>query len=256
MERSYRNERKHYDAADADIMVTSRPSLKKEKPQEKLMNEQGFEARVKPRSVNAGAAVDTPGRISANLEILNKRYVSSPARPRMRTITAAPPMDGVLERRRERVRTDSISADKTRTKPAVVRSTTKRYVVTRTVAKKKTFPLFSLIVCCVILACSFFYLFHLNVEADDYKENISKLQSEIVELKDEKTLLQVKFDAKYNLPLVSRLAVEEFGMVNADSLPKKYVTLASSDSIQVFAENNEHSSSWLAAVASIFRDES
>lgn len=251
MERSY-NERTRLDTTDGDIMVTSRSSVKKEKPQEKLMNEQGFAPRVKPRSVNAGAAVDYPGRTSANREKLNKHYVSSPAKTGAGVIAAAPPAQSVLQKRKERVHVGAVSAEAVRARPAAVRSTTKRYVVTRAIEQKRTFPLFTMIMVCLLIACSFFYLFYLNIEADGYKENIATLQSEIVSLRDEKTLLQVKFDAKYNLPLISQLAVEQYGMVNADSLPKKYVTLASSDSIEVMAGQASQSSSWWSAVSSIF----
>ena len=253
MERLY-DERTRLDGTDGDIMVTSRPHAKKEKPQEKLMNEQGFAPKVKPRSVNAGAAVDIPGRTTANREMLNKHYVASPTRTRSATIAAAPPAEVTLRRQKERVQAGAVSADISKARPAAVRSTTKRYVVTRAIEQKRTFPLFTLIAVCVLVACSLFYLFYLNIQADEYKERITSLQSEITSLRDERTLLQVKFDAKYNLPLISELAVEEYGMVSADSLPKKYVTLASSDSIQVMGEEQEQSSSWWSAVSSIFGD--
>ena len=251
MERSY-HERTRLDGTDGDIMVTSHSHVKKEKPQEKLMNEQGFAPKVKPRSVNAAAAVDVPGRTTANRETLNKHYVTSPTRVRTATIAAAPPTDLVLHRYRERVQAGVVSAEAVKSRPAAVRSTTKRYVVTRAVEHKRTFPFFTMFLVCVLIASSLFYLFYLNIQADGYKESISSLQSEISSLRDERTLLQVKFDAKYNLPLISQLAVEEYGMVSADSLPKKYVTLASSDSIQVMGEQESDSSSWWSAVSSIF----
>ncbi len=251
MERSY-DERTRLDGTDGDIMVTSNSRTKKEKPQEKLMNEQGFSPKVKPRSVNAGAAVDVPGRTTANRETLNRHYVASPARARTATIAAAPPTDMSFYKHKERVQAEAVSADAVKSKPAAVRSMTKRYVVTRAIEQKRTFPFFTLVLVCLLIATSLFYLFYLNIQADEYKESISSLQSEIVSLRDERTLLQVKFDAKYNLPLISQLAVEEYGMVSADSLPKKYVTLASSDSIQIMGDEESDSSSWWSAVSSIF----
>ena len=101
-------------------------------------------------------------------------------------------------------------------------------------AKSRASAPIAVIFSCVIVAVVFMYMLSLNVTVEEYSKSISELQSDINRLKEEATQLEVQLESRYDLDEVERIATEEYGMVSADSLPKKYISVSGdTDVLQV-----------------------
>ena len=113
-------------------------------------------------------------------------------------------------------------------------------VETRSAKAHTTAPVAFFFVC-VAVAMVVMYMLSLNVKVEEYTKSISELQSEITQLKEEATKLEVQLESRYDLDEVERIATEQYGMVSADSLPKKYVSVSDGEDVlqvQPGAEEN------------------
>ena len=97
----------------------------------------------------------------------------------------------------------------------------------------------SIIFSCVLIAVVFMYMLSLNVTVEEYSKSISELQSDITRLKEEATQLEVQLESRYDLDEVERIATEEYGMVSADSLPKKYVSVNDGEDVLLVQPGEE-----------------
>ncbi len=170
-----------------------------------------FSPKVRPRETHPDA-VDANKRISKNLNKLNRRLVDSPA--------------GAVIRAKDEL--------------AVAGEDRGAKVVTRSVAIKAQAPL-AVIFSCVLIAAVFMYMLSLYVQIEEYSYSIDQMQSEIAQLKEEATQLEVQLENKYDLDEVERIATTEYGMVAASSLPKKYVSVTNGEDLWQEPEQEEES---------------
>lgn len=111
-------------------------------------------------------------------------------------------------------------------------------VETRKAAHRASAPV-AIIFSCVLIALVFMYYLSLYVTVEEYSKNISELQSDITRLKEEATQLEVQLESRYDLDEVERIATQEYGMVSADSLPKKYVSLSGGEDVLMVQPGEE-----------------
>ena len=128
-------------------------------------------------------------------------------------------------------------------------------VETRKASSRKAAPV-AIILSCVLIALVFMYYLSLHVTVEEYSKSISELQSDINHLKEEATQLEVQLESRYDLDEVERIATEEYGMVSADSLPKKYVSISDGTDVLLVQPGEEESDfhSLVTGLVSAIRD--
>lgn len=97
----------------------------------------------------------------------------------------------------------------------------------------------AIIFSCVLVVLVFMYMLSLNVTVEEYSKSVSELQSDISKLKEEATQLEVQLESRYDLDEVERIATQEYGMVSADSLPKKYVSVSEDTDVMLVQPGEE-----------------
>ncbi|MBR2616463.1 MAG: hypothetical protein IKC69_07280 [Clostridia bacterium] len=162
-----------------------------------------YSPKVRPRETHPDT-VDADQRISKNLNKLNRRLLETPA----------------AEAKAEEDRGAK--------------------VVTRATARTKPVPL-AMIVSCVLIAAVFMYMLSLYVQIEEYSHSIDTMESEIAGMKEEVTQLEVQLENKYDLDEVERIATQEYGMVAASTLPKKYVSVTEEKEVWQEVEEEEKS---------------
>ena len=110
----------------------------------------------------------------------------------------------------------------------------------KVVKVRKSFP-WHVVAVCVLLSVLVMYMLNLFIKVDGYKADINTLSSRLVSIKEEETQLQIQLESKFNLAEISKIAQEEYGMVSADSLPKKYIVLAEEDSCEILEDDTSES---------------
>jgi len=160
---------------------------KKEKTENHLADD--YNPKIRPRETHPDA-ISAEKRISKNLNKLNRELVETPAGEAV-----------------------AVSEDRG------------AKVVTRSVSVKARAPL-AIICSCAIIAAVFMYMISLNIQMDERSRSIDQLKEEIAELKEETTNLEIQMESKYDLDEVERIATQQYGMVAASSLPKKYVSVS------------------------------
>lgn len=103
---------------------------------------------------------------------------------------------------------------------------------------KKPFPFAVVFSICAIVAVAM-YVLSLRITADELIVKISDMKDEISDAKEEQNALEVRLNAKYDLAEIERIATQEYGMVNKDTLAKKYVTISEEDEIEVLDPKRE-----------------
>lgn len=174
-----------------------------------------FSPKVRPREAHPDP-VDTEQRISKNLNKLNRRLVERPI--------------GALSRGKEKTR-----------EVAAIGEDRGAKVVTRAVAIKAPAPI-AIIFSCALIAVVFMYMLTLYVQIEEYSHSIDVMESEIAELKEEATQLEVQLENKYDLDEVERIATQEYGMVAASTLPKKYISVTQDKDVWQEAEPEKENS--------------
>jgi hypothetical protein len=158
-----------------------------------------YSPKIRPREAHPDD-ISAEKRISKNLNKLNRRLVDTPA--------------GEVVAKKEEKEELPVGEDRG------------AKVVTRRSEVKVRAPL-AVIFSCAIIAIVFMYMLSLYIQIEEYSHSIDVMESEIAELKDEATKLEVRLENKYDLGEVERIATQEYGMVAASSLPKKYISVAS-----------------------------
>lgn len=172
-----------------------------------------YKRRVKPRNVNSAVSA-SPNSINKNLRKINSRYVAVP-----RVREAAPAR--VSARYRVRAKQTALVTEKAKS--------------------KRPFPIVA-ITACLLVTAVFMYIISLYIKLDDYNSEISAVKSEISQLREDATVLQVGIETKFNLDMVEKAAVEEYGMVSADTLQKTYVSVTAEDVGEVITPSGKKNS--------------
>lgn len=178
-----------------------------------------FNPKIRPRETHPDA-ISAEKRITRNLNKLNRRLVDTPA--------------GTVPYKKEK-------------DVAAVGEDRGIRVVTRAVARKAPAPL-AMIFSCVLIAAVFMYMLSLFVQIEEYSYSIDQMESQIAELKEEATQLEVQLESKYDLDEVERIATQEYGMVAASTLPKKYISVT--QEMDVWQESEQEKDS--SGLASLF----
>ncbi len=214
---------------DKEIQSTPKVAPRRERdPME------GYVPRSNPRKEYTGERANGE-RISSNLNRINKRYVATPYRSQSKAQGTREPNGmtvGALGKRAVRIpttRAENAAISRRRVAGAVK---TRVELVTEKNTARRPFPI-AVLLCCVALTAMFMYMISLYIQIDDYSENISSLKGEISRVNDEIVSLDLRLQNKYDLNEIERIAVEEYGMVRSDQLPKKYVSLAGDDVVDV-----------------------
>lgn len=170
-----------------------------------------YNPRIRPRETHPDS-VNTEDRISGNLTKLNRRLAFRPT--------------AIVEAESEK---------------AVAGEDRGVRVITKKAAVSTPIPI-SLILSCVLLAAVFMYMLSLSVQIEECSSSIDSLQNRIAELKEESTQLEVQLENKYDLDEVERIATQEYGMVVASSLQKKYISVSPESDIWEETEKEEKES--------------
>jgi len=174
-----------------------------QKEQKKSHVADHYNPRIRPRETHPDT-VSADKRISKNLNKLNRHLLETPS------------VEGEV----------AVSED------SGVKVVTSK-------AKAKVQAPVSFIFSVVILAAVFMYMLSLSVQVEEYSHAIDQLESGIVELKDEATKLEVQLESKYDLNEVERIATQEYGMVAASALPKKYISVTPREDVWQEPESEE-----------------
>ena len=174
---------------EAEEAISSEKKQKKEKHVA-----DGYRSKIRPREKHPDS-VDTQRRISRNLDALNRNLVEHPS---------------TAEKEKTLVVTEEDRGAK---------------VVTRAARVSAPIPL-AFIFSLVVFAVVFMYMVSLYVQVEEYSHSIEVMESRVAELKEESTRLEVQLESKYDLDEIERIATQEYGMVVASSLSKKYVSVS------------------------------
>lgn len=156
---------------------------------------------LRPRETHPDL-VDSKKRIKGNLKQLNKRLAEPPA---------------VVDEEENSV-------------AALGQEDQGARVVTERLATKAKVPYFVILGLAVILFVSM-YVLYLFVQVQEYSASIAEMERTIAELKEESTRLEVQLESKYDLDEVERIATQEYGMVVASTLPKKYISVSEEEDV-------------------------
>lgn len=172
--------------------------LSAEKKKQKKHISDSFQAKARPRETHPDT-VDSKKRISRNLNKLNRNLVEHPS---------------------AKAKEEALVASEDRGAK----------VVTRTTAISAPIPVAMIFYLAVFLIVFMYFLF-LNVQVEEYSHSIDVMESEVAELKEEATRLELQMESKFDLDEVERIATQEYGMVVSSSLAKKYVSVAGEEDV-------------------------
>lgn len=211
---------------------------------------EGYVPRPNPRKGYPGEKPNGE-RIRSNLNRINKRYVATPYRAgEGRAVQGTPEGSKTAAAGRRATRIPTARAENSAISRRRVAGSVKTRVemVTEKNAARKPFPL-GVIFCCIAVTALFMYMISLGIQIDDHSSGISDLKGEIGRINDEITSLDLRLQNQYDLDEIERIAVEEYGMVRSDQLPKKYVSLAGDDVVEI---TKPEESSGLGNLLSVF----
>ena len=223
------------DSMSTGAKAKEREQVKTNTPTDAPVNDpmEGYVPKAHPRKEYSGEK-DSAERISSNLNRINKRYVATPYKnentdEKLRGEPVSTQGTRLKATRIPSVKSENSAISRKRVAGAVK---TRVEVITEKNERKKPFPL-AVILCCLAVTISLMYVISLYIHIDDYSSDISDLKGEISSYNDQITALELRLENKYDLDEIERIAVEEYGMVRADKLPKKYVSLAGDDVIEI-----------------------
>lgn len=96
---------------------------------------------------------------------------------------------------------------------------------------RKPFPYATILAILLIVGVAM-YVLSLRITLDNLTADISIMEAEIAQNREEQNALEVRLNAKYDLTEIERIAKEEYGMVNKDTLTKRYVSVSGGDLIE------------------------
>ena len=223
------------DYTSTGAKAKEKEQIKNNIPSEAPINDpmEGYVPKAHPRK-EYSEEKDSAERISSNLNRINKRYVATPhknenADEKLRGEPVSAHGAKLKATRIPSVKSDNSAISRKRVAGAVK---TKVELITKKNERRKPFPLM-VIMCCLAITVSLMYIITLYIHIDDFSSEISDLKADISSYKDQITSLELRLENKYDLDEIERIAVEEYGMVRADQLPKKYVSLAGDDVIEI-----------------------
>ncbi len=179
--------------------------------------EQGYERQAKPREVNGGRDRVPQNHAQNNKTRMNNALAATPAQAKNGEVKA-------------------VSAKRTSKKRKA-----QTVVKVSGVRKEKPvtpFPI-SVIFCLIAITVMSLYVIHLYIELDELNAAITDYNNQIAEMKNQEKVLQTQKASKYNLEEIERIAKEKYGMVDADQLPKEYITPDAEDSIEIMETSIE-----------------
>lgn len=107
--------------------------------------------------------------------------------------------------------------------------------------ERKPFPLGIVLVLAMITALFLFMMMN-YAEIDQYNGEIRDLQNTLAKLQNEQKKLEVRLENKDDRAAFEQYAIEELGMVKADTLDKYIVTLAPEDKTEIMEYEDEQES--------------
>lgn len=166
--------------------------------------EKGYERQARPRDVNGGRDRVPRNYTQNNKARLNGSLATTPAQAKP---TAK---KQVKKKQQTQVKVTGLRKERSKT----------------------PFPAFT-VLCLIALTVVALYVVHLYIELDELDATITEYNNMITEMKDQERSLQTQKASKYNLEEIERIAKEKYGMVDADQLPKEYITPNAEDSIEI-----------------------
>lgn len=121
--------------------------------------------------------------------------------------------------------------------------------------ERKPFPLGIVMVLALITALFLFMMMN-YAEIDQYNGEIRDLQNTLAKLQNEQKKLEVRLENKDDRAAFEQFAVEELGMVKADTLDKYIVTLTPEDKTEIMEYEDEEDSGFgylLSGLAEVMR---
>jgi cell division protein FtsB len=121
--------------------------------------------------------------------------------------------------------------------------------------ERKPFPLGIVLVLAMITALFLFMMMN-YAEIDQYNGEIRDLQNTLAKLQNEQKKLEVRLENKDDRAAFEQYAIEELGMVKADTLDKYIVTLAPEDKTEIMEYEDEQESGFgylLSGLAEVMR---
>lgn len=110
---------------------------------------------------------------------------------------------------------------------------TKDYVLeTRKDSVRKPFP-YAVVLAILLVVVVAMYVLSLRVQLDNLTSDISRMEREITQSREDQDALEVRLNAKYDLKEIERIAKDEYGMVPKDSLTKRYISISGEDEIEI-----------------------
>lgn len=179
--------------------------------------EKGYERQLKPRQINGGRDRLPQNHTQTNKVRLNSALANTPSQAKSSVINGT------------RKKKKTVSGARTRVNVAGVRK-----------EKAKTpFPI-ATILCLLAITLISLYVIHLYIELDELNAAMTDYNNKLVEMKNEERVLQTQKASKYNLEEIEQIAKEQYGMVDADQLPKEYITPDAEDSIEIMETSIEN----------------
>ncbi len=179
--------------------------------------EKGYERQLKPRQINGGRDRLPQNHTQTNKVRLNSALANTPSQAKSSVINGT------------RKKKKTVSGARTRVSVAGVRK-----------EKAKTpFPI-ATILCLLAITLIALYVIHLYIELDELNAAMTDYNNKLVEMKNEERVLQTQKASKYNLEEIEQIAKEQYGMVDADQLPKEYITPDAEDSIEIMETSIEN----------------
>ena len=121
--------------------------------------------------------------------------------------------------------------------------------------ERKPFPLGIVLVLAMITALFLFMMMN-YAEIDQYNGEIRDLQNTMAKLQNEQKKLEVRLENKDDRAAFEQFAVEQLGMVKADTLDKYIVTLSPDDKTEIMEYEDEQESGFgflLSGLAEVVR---
>lgn len=206
-----------------EILAKNKAKVKTEKDLAgDFLAEKGYERQVKPRNINGGRDRLPQNYTQKNKARLNDALAFTPDQAKSGVPSKTASAQTAVRRKKtvQRVRTEVNVAEVRKEKP------------------KTPFPA-SVVLCLVAITVILLYVVHLYIELDELNASLINYNNQIAEMKNEERVLQSQKASKYDLEEIERIAKEKYGMVDADQLPKEYITPDAEDSIEIMETSIE-----------------
>ena len=128
-------------------------------------------------------------------------------------------------------------------------------VETKRKEDRQPFP-WSIVVVATLFTALFLFMMMNYAEIDQYNGEIRDLQNTLAKLQNEQKKLEVRLENKDDRAAFEQYAIEELGMVKADTLDKYIVTLAPEDKTEIMEYEDEQESGFgylLSGLAEVMR---